>query len=414
MSSHVIGALQTIATLALAAAALLGTARLFGALARRLRQPAVVGEILAGVLLGPTVLGAVAPDWAGFLFPAQGPAAGALKLLIQLALALFMLTSGMEVDLSVIGRRRRIVVALASAGTAIPFALGFGAVWSFPSRFATEGESSPLLLAFFLGTALTISALPVIARILKDLGIYRSDLGMVIVGAAFLNDFAGWTLFAVIAGMLERSDVGGPGLAITLTLGLAFTILMLTIGRSAMDRAIHWIGAGERGSRYALALVVSIGLLGSAFTDWLGIHAVFGAFLVGVASSGCTGLPERSRAALRWFVARLFAPIFFASIGMRADFATNFDFTLSLWILLLACVGKIGGCGLTARLFGMSRADAWAAGFALNARGAMEMVLAATALEVGLIDEPLFVALVVMAFLTSLVSAPLIQRFVAP
>ncbi len=406
-------ALQILITLLLGGGALIATARAFGALARRARQPAVVGELLAGVLLGPTVFGALAPAAAAFVFPASGAAASALDLLVQLALALFMLTAGLEVDLSTIVQRRRVVIALAAAGTAVPFALGFGAAWLAPARFGAHGDSEALLLALFLGTALSISALPVIARILKDIGVYQSELGMLIVGTAFLSDFAGWTLFALTLGMLVEGETGAPSPATAIGLAIAFALFTLSAGRSLINRAIERIHRPGRGSARTLALVVWVALLGSAFTEWLGLHAVFGAFLVGVATSRCPAWPEASRATLKRFVSRWLAPLFFASIGTRANFAASFDAELVAAILLLACLGKLVGCGWTARRLGMSRAHAWAAGLALNARGAMEMVLAATALEMGVIAAPLFVALVVMALLTSLASGPLIQRILA-
>ena len=186
----------------LALAVLLGAARLLGQVAQWMHQPAVLGELLAGVLLGPTVLGTFAPGAFTFLFPTEGPNALALDAIANLAIVLFLLVAGMEVDLSTVWRQGKVAVWVGSVGIFIPFALGMFAAWLGPQMLGREPGADPLIFALFFGTAMSISALPVIIKTLFDLDMYRSDVGMVIVSAAMFNDVLDWTVFAVILGML--------------------------------------------------------------------------------------------------------------------------------------------------------------------------------------------------------------------
>jgi Kef-type K+ transport system membrane component KefB len=159
-----------------------------------------------------------------------------------------------------------------------------------------------------------------------------------------------------------------------------------------------------------LGFALSLTLFGAAFTEWIGVHAIFGSFLVGIAIGDSSHLREQIRAVINQFVSFIFAPLFFASIGLKLNYAANFDWLLTLIVVVIACVGKILGCGVAARSSGMAAAEAWAIGFGMNARGAMEIILALLALQYGVISERVFVALVVLALVTSMMSGPMIQR----
>jgi Kef-type K+ transport system membrane component KefB/mannitol/fructose-specific phosphotransferase system IIA component len=393
----------------LALGLLLASARLLGEMARRFNLPAVLGEILAGILWGPTVFGAIAPAWRAFLFPRHGGGALAFDGLTTLAIALFLLVAGMEVDLSTVWRQGKTALNVGIAGIVVPFAIGFAAAWYLPGLLGREIGANPLIFALFMATALSISALPVIAKTLMDLNLYRSDLGMLIVAAAVLNDLVGWIVFAIILGMLGTAPTAlSIGQTIWLTLGFALT--MLTVVRWALNRTLPWIQAHTSWPGGVLGFALSLALIASAFTEWIGIHAIFGAFLAGVALGDSKHLRERTRATIEQFVSFIFAPLFFASIGLKVDFIANFDLLLVVTVLVIATVGKVLGCGLAGRLSGLARREAWALGFGMNARGAMEIILGLLALKYGVIGEPLFVALVVMALATSLMSGPLLQH----
>ncbi len=398
----------------LALGLLLGVARACGELADRLGQPAVLGELLAGILLGPTLLGWVAPEWAASLFPADGPRASALHVLTQVSIVLFLTVAGMDVDLPRLLGRWRVASTVSLAGIAAPFALGVGAATLAPAAFGfEEGGASPGVFALFLGTALAISALPVIARTLVDLNLHRTDLGMLVVGAAVVNDLVGWILFGLAVGSFRGWDGASGTLAWTVFLVLGFAGLLLTVGRLAARHGLAWLERWTRPPAGPIPFVVCFGLVSAGLTEWLGVGAMLGAFLAGVAMGGALQSGPRTLVALERFVATVFAPLFFASIGLGTDFVANFDGALVLALLVIACAGKILGCAGAARWSGLPRREAWAVGFGMNARGAMEIAMALLALQYGLIGERLFVALVVMALVTSAVAGPAMRRLLA-
>jgi Kef-type K+ transport system membrane component KefB/mannitol/fructose-specific phosphotransferase system IIA component (Ntr-type) len=398
-----------IALFFLAIAILLGCARIAAEIAEWLHQPSVVGEIFAGVLLGPTVFGALLPDLQATLFPSTGPMAIALSSLTTLAIVLFLLVAGMEIDLSAVLRQGTTAVRVGVVGIVAPFIIGFIPAYAAPAWFGAQGETTPVVFALFLATAMSITALPVIAKILFDLKVFQTDLGVTIVSAAILNDLVGWCIFAFVLAMVGVNESPfTPGATVLLT--LIFAVAMLTLGRWGVNRTLPWIQAHTQWPGGVLAFALSFTLLSAAFTEWIGVHAIFGALLFGVALGDSSHLRQRTRATIDQFVSFIFAPLFFASIGLRADFVTHFDVPLVLVVLVIASVGKILGCAFAARWAGFHKREAWAVGFGMNARGAMEIVLGLLALQAGIISERLFVALVVMALVTSMASGFLIQR----
>jgi Kef-type K+ transport system membrane component KefB/mannitol/fructose-specific phosphotransferase system IIA component (Ntr-type) len=391
---------------------LLGVARLMGELSRRLHQPAVLGEILAGILLGPTILGAVWPEAHTFLFPVVGANPVVHEGLTTLAVVLFLLVAGMEVDLSTIFRLRSQAFIIGFCGLALPFIIGFGLSQFMPDFLGKEPDASKLVFSLFLGIALAISALPVIAKTLMDLNLFRSDLGMVVIAAAIFHDIVGWVVFAIILSLMQSGHGEGDANGIWLTIALTplFALFVLTAGRWAIHRSLPWLQAHTSWPGGVLGFAMVLGLLGAAFTEAIGIHAIFGAFIVGIALGDSPRLQQRTRATIEQFIAFIFAPLFFASIGLHINFITHFDWKLVLVILVIACIGQIIGSSVGAQLVGFPKRQSWAMGFALNARGAMEIVLALLALRYGVIGERLFVALVTMALVTSIIAGPLMQR----
>jgi Kef-type K+ transport system membrane component KefB/mannitol/fructose-specific phosphotransferase system IIA component len=387
---------------------LIGAARLFGEIAQRCHQPTVLGELIAGVLLGPTVFGSLAPEWQLWLFPAAGNNAVVLDAISSLAIVLFLLVAGLEVDLSIIWQQGRTALKVGVLGTAVPFVVGLAAAWSIPSALGWQAEADPWIFSLFFATAMAISSLPVIAKTLMDLNLYRTDLGMIVVSAAIFNDLIGWTIFAIILGMINEHGVDS-NVATTVALTLLYAALMLTVGRWVVHRILPYLQAYAHWPAGVLGFIVVLGLFGAAFTEYIGIHAIFGSFLVGVALGESSHLQERTRVMLEEFVSIIFAPVFFASIGLRVNFATQFDWQLVLLVLVIACSGKILGAYLGARWGRLTTRDRWAVSFAMNSRGAMEIILGLLALEAGVIRQPLFVALVVMAIFTSAMSGPLIR-----
>lgn len=397
-------------TLFLALAVLLAAARALGELARRFNQPAVLGELMAGVLLGPTVFGAIAPGLSESLFPQTGGVPIALDGLTQLAIALFLLVAGMEVDLSTVWRQGKAALTIGSVGMVVPFAIGFGPAFFAPELMGRDEDADRLVFALFMATAFSITALPLIAKILMDLNLFRTDLGMTVVAAAIFNDLVGWIIFAIVLAMIGQSAGMDLGVGMTIVLTIGFAAFMLTLGRTLIDRSLPWIQAHTSWPGGVLGFALSLALLSAAFTEWIGVHAIFGAFLLGVAIGDSRHLRERTRSTLDQFISFIFAPLFFASIGLKVNFIESFDPVLVTLVLLIAVVGKLLGGTIAAKWSGFNRRESWAVGFAMNARGAMEIILGLIALEAGLIGDELFVALVIMALVTSVTSGTLMQR----
>ena len=393
---------------------LLGVARVLGELALRFRQPAVLGELLAGVLLGPTILGSIAPELCAFLFPSQGPIAFGLEVISALAIVLFLLVAGIEVDLSTIWKEGMVGCKVGIASIAIPFLIALTAAFLIPHALGRHSEADPFIFALFLAIAMSISALPIIAKTLMDLHLYRSDLGMVVVSAAIFNDLIGWIIFAIILGLIANPAGNGNHIVLTIALTLAFVGAMLTVGRWLIHKMLPFVQAYTRWPGGELSFALILALLGAAFTEWIGIHAIFGAFVVGAAIGDSPCLRERTRITIHHFVSFFFAPVFFASIGLKVNFITHFDLPLVLIVIGLTCVGKFCGGALGARWGGMPQREAAAVGSAMLSVGAMGIIVGMLALEAEIIRQRLFVALVIMAIVTSMMSGPAMQIILRP
>lgn len=398
--------------LLLAVSLLLATTRLCGSLARRIGQPSVLGELFAGILLGPTLFGHLAPDLFASLFPRTGGQAVAFSVLTLVSIVLFLTVAGLEVDLGRLLARLRVASAVGIAGIVVPFATGFAAAWAWPLGFGAEPHVQPIVFALFIGTALAISALPVIAKTLIDLDLYRTDLGALVIGSAVFDDLIGWTLFGLVVGMFRDASPTLAGISAEVAITLACVGLALTLGRFLALRMLAWLDRGAADSGGVVAFVVCIAFASAALTESVGHGALMGAFLAGVVMGGTIETSPRRLIALERLVGVVFAPLFFGSLGLKVDFVANFNLPLVLIVFVIACVGKVLGCGLAARWSGLPSREAWAVGFGMNARGAMEMAMALVALQYDIISEQLFVALVVMALGTSAMSGPLMKRLV--
>lgn len=386
---------------------LTGVACLCGGAARRLRLPAVVGEVLAGILLGPGVLGALYPAAGELLFPRAGPGAFAFDAIVLLCLALYLLLAGMEVRPERLRGRVRAVFLVAVPAFAVPFAAGYAAGVLAPGFFGGEGSPHFGLL---LGTLLSISALPVISRTLSDLGILGRPLGALITTAALLNDIAGWIAFSLILPVMPGAGgywgaIFSPLAAVGGVLAAGRGLCFLLARRSAAGRP----ASGE----IRLASVLALGCLSAALLQAAGSHAALGAFLAGAAVAHDRELAGEVRASLQGFVAVVAAPLFLGRIGLLADFTSGFAWKIASALFVLACAGKIGGCLAGAFAARTAPRKAWAIAFGMNARGAMEIILALLAYQNGWIGPSLFSATVLIALVTSLLAGPAIQFVLA-
>jgi len=387
-------------------------ARGLGEILRLIKQPIIIGEIFAGIILGPTLLGNIFPGIYDTLFESSNNNKIALEGITNLAVVMLMLVSGLEVDLTIMLKQGKLALLTSIMGIIVPFGLGFGASYIFPEFMGIKDESMILVFSLFIGTALSITALPVVARTLMDLNIFRSEMGLIIIASAMLNDLVGWIIFSVILSMLGTS---GHGLSFgtTVTSTFLFIFVTLLIGRKIIHKILPVIQEKLTFPGGVLNFILILGFLSAAFTEYIGIHAIFGAFIIGVAVGDSASLKESTREIIHQFVTNIFAPLFFVSIGLRVNFIEYFDLTLVLVFITLAFIGKVVGCGFGSYLGGAKKNDAMVIGFGMNSRGAMEIILGILALEFGLIQEKVFVALVIMALVTSVSSAPLMNLFLA-
>ncbi len=377
-------------------AVMLAFALVFGSLMKRLHQPAVLGEILGGIILGPTILGAVAPSVQSALFPLSGESFRILHAVAYLGLVAFVFIAGLELDLTFVRRQGRSTLITSFSGVTLPFALGYAIVVLMPQLWSIPFEDQGIF-ALFMGTALSISALPVIARILIDLELLKTDLGGIIMGAATINDIVGWSIFALILSVLNTN------ISLGLNLGLTAGVLVVTIAilyLTGKNRAWHKspLGGG------IIDFIALIMLSASIASEFIGAHGIFAAFLAGVILSLRHTRKDLILKKTYLPIMTILAPIYFVSIGLKTNFAANFDLTIVLLVFSVACIGKIIGASLGAIAGGMTERRALAVGFGLNARGAMEIVLATAALDYGLIEGRIFVALVIMALATTMIS----------
>ncbi len=415
---------SAITKLLLAIAVMLGLARVLGELSRKYGQPAVLGEILAGIVLGPTLLGALMPEIYTYLFPEQvdGSAAWiAEEGFITLSAALLLFVVGLEVDLSAVIRQGKAMVLVSAMGIVVPFTLGFTAASFFEHLLGAgvRAENNPLPFEIFCGLAMSITALPVIAKILIDLNLSKSDIGVLVISSAMCNDLIGWIGIAVVLALLPVAAIStdaaateGAKLGVTGTIlaTLGFLAFMLTLGRLFMHKALPYVQARWSWPGGVISFAFVIAMVCAAFTEFLGIHSIFGAFIAGVAIGDSHHLRERTRDTIHQFVMNIFAPIFFASIGLTIDFREAFRLETVLIVCVIALIGKVSGCYVGARFARLSRRESWAVGFGMAAQGAVGIILGQLANQAGLISDQLMVAIVIMALGTSILAGPAMQR----
>jgi Kef-type K+ transport system membrane component KefB len=409
-------------------AVIIAAARLFGVLARKVGQPAVVGEILAGLALGPSLLGWLLPGVFATVFRPPLPgvpddlAAAAFpkvfEVLSQIGLMLLMFLIGLEVEVAHLRVKGKATAAVAVAGIVVPFVLGVAAaavIHPALEPHPTAGPVSAVGLALILGVALSVTAIPTLGRILIELGVSRTRLAAVALAAAAANDAVVWVLLGFV-GPIARSGDGGvawTGPAATIGLTVGFAVLLYAIGRPVLGRYLDRSLTANAGHLSPTPLaVVLVALFGCGVaTNRIGVSAVFGAFLLGAVLADRPGLRRAAGERLGDVVNALLLPIFFTYSGLRTDLGS----LGGLWwvaavVLAAAVVGKFGGCTLAARLGGFRWREAAQVGVMMNTRGLMGLVVINVGYDAGVIPNSLFCALVLMAVVTTLLTAPLLLR----
>jgi Kef-type K+ transport system membrane component KefB len=390
---------------------MLALGKLLGELMKKAGQPAIIGEILAGIVLGPNILGFISQDFWNFLFPTKGSTPVAMQGLTSVSIVLLLFIAGLEVELRAVLHQGKKAVLTSFSGIICSFSIAFLLSFFLPTWFGIK--KSDLIFSFFMGTALAITALPVIARTLMDLGLFRTQIGMLIIASAMIDDILGWVLFSIILGATKPTQEASMyGLYFTVAGTLLFASLMLTLGRRIINQVLPWVNKQVSFPGGILSVSITLGMLGASFTEAIGIHAIFGSFIVGIALGDSIHMSKKTKEIIHDFVSNIFAPLFFVSIGTKVNFVQNFDLSLVLIILVLAFIGKMLGGFIGARLGGFVPREALAIGSAMNARGAMGIILADLAQQAHLIDQYMFVALVIMSIITSMTSGYLIKTFI--
>jgi Kef-type K+ transport system membrane component KefB len=323
---------------------------------------------------------------------------------------MLLFAAGMEVELSIIRQQGKTALKASFVGLIIPLVIGFFVGREFYHWFGENNSDNVLVFSLFIGTAMAISALPVIARTLMDLNLFKTKVGMIIIAAAMLDDVIGWILFSVVLGMMKHTE--SWGFLYTLGFTIVFALVMLTFGRFVINKFLPWAKRKISWPGGVLAISLAFAFLGAAFTEQIGIHAIFGAFIVGIAFGDSVHLNEKTRDIINQFITNIFAPLFFVSIGFKLNFVQNFDLSITLLILGMAIISKLLGAGLGGLWGGLKPKEALAVGFGMNARGAMEIVLATLALQAGVISNQMFVAIVIMAVVTSIMAGPMLQYLI--
>ena len=402
-------------------------ARAGAAVARWLRQPSVVGEIVAGLLLGPSAFGAWFPDLFAAVFRGGDASAGgslevSLTSFSQVGLVLLLFLIGIEFDFSHVRRQGRLAAGISLAGIAAPFALGYGLALAMAPRLDALGAAGSIdsrSFALFLGTAMSITAIPILGRILIEMGMQHTPLGATVVAAAACDDVVGWTLLAAVsalaAGNFEAGRIVGM-IAATLGFAAVCVFVVRPLLLPLLERSVRDDDLGHAGPRLPLGIlsfVLALLFVAAWITSQIGIFAIFGGFLLGASLSGVPKVREALAAHLADFVTVFFLPIFFTFTGLRTTIGSLGTPEAAAWcvaVFAVAVLGKWGGCGLAARLGGMPAGEASCVGVFMNTRALMELIVINVGMDLGVIPPAVYCMLVLMAIGTTLMATPLAAR----
>ncbi len=383
---------------------LLVIARLGSEAAKRLGLPAVVGELAAGIALGPSGLGHFAPGLFAALFPHDSAQFHLLEVVGTLGMVLLLLLTGLETDLRLLKNLGRAALIASGMGMAVPFVTGLALGAFMPDQYLAKADQRTLF-CFFLATAMAISAMPVIAKILMDLNLTRRNIGLVILSAGVVDDTAGWLILSVIAGVASHGELRLGGLLTT----LLFTAAFIGVAAAVVYPGARWLTSFSRRFRTKdtdLVLLLVVTFLCAAATEWIGIHAVFGAFVAGTLFRQVPQLEPHTVHRLESFVFSVLAPVFFGIVGLKVNLWELGGGTMLAIVLGVACFGKLVGCTVGSLWGGLRFWEGLSIAVAMNARGAMELVVATIGLSLGILNQQMFSIIVVVAVVTSFM-APL-------
>lgn len=380
-------------------------ARALGALFRRIGQPSVIGEMVAGILLGPSLLGLLAPGVQEFLFPATSM--GALRMLSQIGVILFLFVVGIELDLQHLRQMAHAAVLVSHASIVVPFFLGCASALFLYRALAPAGVPFNAF-ALFIGVTMSITAFPVLARIIEERRLSGTHLGSTAIACAAVDDVTAWCLLAVVVALARANDLTGSMMTIVLT--LMFIAAMLFVVRPWAARLAE--RRAQNGNGGLLAGIFAFVFASALFTEMIGIHALFGAFLAGVCMPPDVRLRQFLRERLETFSSVFLLPLFFAFTGLRTQVGLlndGWSWLVCGGIVAVAIAGKLGGSMIAARWTKMSWGDSFALGALMNTRGLVELIVLNLGYDLGILSPRIFAMLVLMALITTFMTGPLLH-----
>jgi Kef-type K+ transport system membrane component KefB/nucleotide-binding universal stress UspA family protein len=390
---------------------LLVVGRLLGEAMQRIGQPAVMGQLIAGMVLGPSVLGALWPDLQHAIFPRNAEQKSMIDAVSQLGILMLLLLTGMETDLKLVRRVGRAAITVSAAGVAVPFACGFALGEMLPNSILPIPEQR-FITSIFLGTALSISSVKIVAMVVREMNFMRRNLGQIIVASAILEDTIGWILVAIAFGLASSGTLDAWSVTKTVLGVAAFLAASLTIGRRVVFSLIRWTNDNFVSDFPVITTILVIMVAMALTTHMIGVHSVLGAFVAGVLVGESPILTRHIDEQLRGLIVALFMPVFFGLSGLSADLTIlkNTDLLLlTCALVVIASIGKFGGAFIGGRSGRLSRRESLAIACGMNARGSTEVIVATVGLSMGVLSQSLFTMIVAMAVITTMAMPPMLR-----
>ncbi|MFL6374838.1 MAG: cation:proton antiporter [Pyrinomonadaceae bacterium] len=385
--------------------------RLLGELMQRFGQPEVMGQLIAGIIIGPSIFGAVAPELYKIVFPNLPAQTKMIDAISQIGILMLLVLTGIETDLKLVSKARGTAFFTSVAGIVFPFACGY-AVGEFLPDAMIPDPTKRFVTSLFLATALSISSVKIVAMVIMEVGFLRRNVGQIILASAILDDTIGWIIIAVIGGLASAGKVDITGVAGAFGGTIAFLAISFLLGRRAVAFLIRWVNDNLAIEMPVITVILILMIGMSLITDWIGVHTVLGAFVVGILVGESPILTRQIEGQLRGLIIGFFAPVFFAVAGREIDLSVLKNMNqigYAVAFILIASVGKIVGCYVGSLLGRLDHRSGLAVALGMNARGSTEVIVATIGLSLGVLNRDLFTLIVVMAIVTTLVTPPLLR-----
>jgi Kef-type K+ transport system membrane component KefB/nucleotide-binding universal stress UspA family protein len=396
-------------------ALLIAVGRGLGEVMQRIGQPSVMGELLCGLLLGPSLFGWLWPEAQHAIFPSSPEQKALLDGIAQFGILLLLLLTGMETDLRLVRKVGKAAIAISLMGIAVPFVCGFALGEFLPQDLLPHPEAR-LVASLFLGTALSISSVKIVAVVVREMNFMRRNVGQIIVASAIIDDTIGWVIIAVIFSLAAHGSPDMHSVGQTLFGTVVFLAISFTIGQRLVFRLIRWANDHLVSSAAVITVILLLMSVMAMITHLIGVHTVLGAFVAGVLVGDSPILTRQIDERLRGLISSLFMPVFFGLAGLSADLTVLKDpalLMLTAVLVLIASMGKFGGAFAGGTLGGLTRRESYALASGMNARGSTEVIIATIGLSMGLLSQNLFSMIITMAILTTMAMPPMLRAALA-